>query len=119
MVSASGLLFTIEDHATTEGVNAPVEYHLVARDAFNEITLWKMPMKQWSEWQTNSIKSIQTQQQRLLAALENRVYAVVEFGGPVIASIAWLMDTTDGHQLQEIRFHALPVWDGISIAHQS
>ena len=85
MVSAGGLIFTIEDHATTEDVNAPVEYHLVARDGFNGIVLWQKPMKQWNEWQTNSIKSIPTQQQRLLAAIGNSVYGVLEFGGPVIA----------------------------------
>ena len=65
MVSANGLMFTIEDRATTEDVNAPVEYYLVARDAFNGIQLWKRPMKQWDKWQTNSIKSISTQQQRM------------------------------------------------------
>ena len=85
MVSANGLVFTIEDRATTEDVNAPVEYYLVARDAFNGIQLWKRPMKQWSKWQTNSIKSIPTQQQRCLAAIGNRVYCCPEFGGPVTA----------------------------------
>ena len=85
MVSAGGLIFTIEDHATTEDVNAPVEYQLVARDAFNGIQLWQTPVKQWGEWQTNSIKSIPTQQQRLLAAIGNTVYAVLDFGGTVVA----------------------------------
>jgi outer membrane protein assembly factor BamB len=85
MVSAGGLVFTIEDRATTEDVNAPVAYYLVARDAFNGIELWKHPMKQWSEWQTGSIKSIPTQQQRCLAAVGKRVYCCTEFGGPVTA----------------------------------
>jgi arylsulfatase A-like enzyme len=31
--------------------------------------------------------------------------------------IAWLLDATDGHKLQELRFDAAPVWDGIAIAH--
>ena len=69
MVSADGVLLTIEDRATTEDINAPVEYYLVARDGFNGIELWKRPMKQWSKWQTGSIKSIPTQQQRCLAAV--------------------------------------------------
>jgi outer membrane protein assembly factor BamB len=30
--------------------------------------------------------------------------------------IAWLLDATDGHKLQELRFDAAPVWDGIAIA---
>ena len=81
MVSANGLMFTIEDRATTEDVNAPVAYYLVARDAFNGIQLWKRPMKQWDKWQTNSIKSIPTQQQRCLAVIDNQVYCCPEFGG--------------------------------------
>ena len=88
MVSAGGILFTIEDRATTEDINAPVEYHLVARDGFNGIQLWKRPLKQWSEWQTRSIKSIPTQQQRCLAAIGNIVYCCPEFGGPITAFTA-------------------------------
>ena len=83
MVSANGIVFTIEDRATTEDVNAQVEYYLVARDAFNGMELWKRPMKQWSKWQTNSIKFIPTQQQRSLAAVGKRVYCCMEFGGPI------------------------------------
>ena len=85
MVSADGVLFTIEDRATTEDVNAPVDYHLVARDGFNGIELWKRPMKQWSKWQTGSIKSIPTQQQRCLAAVGRSVYVCSGFGDPVTA----------------------------------
>ncbi len=85
MVSAAGVLFTIEDRATTEDVNAPVGYYLVARDGFNGIELWKRPMEQWSKWQTGSIKSIPTQQQRCLAAVGRNVYVCSGFGGPVTA----------------------------------
>ncbi|TWT91199.1 outer membrane protein assembly factor BamB family protein [Neorhodopirellula pilleata] len=85
MVSADGVLLTIEDRATTEDINAPVDYYLVARDGFNGIELWKRPMKQWSEWQTGSIKSIPTQQQRCLAAVGKTVYVCSGFGGPVMS----------------------------------
>ena len=85
MVSADGVLLTIEDRATTENINAPVEYYLVARDGFNGIELWKRPMKHWSKWQTGSIKSIPTQQQRCLATVESSVYVCSGFGGPVTA----------------------------------
>jgi outer membrane protein assembly factor BamB len=88
MVSANGILFSIEDWATTEDINAPVAYHLVARDAFNGIRLWKLPLKRWSAWQTQSIKSIPTQQQRCLAAIGNVVYCCPEFGGPITAFAA-------------------------------
>jgi hypothetical protein len=33
--------------------------------------------------------------------------------------VAWLLDTKDGHKLQELRFDAAPVWDGIAIAHSN
>ena len=33
--------------------------------------------------------------------------------------IAWLLDASDGHKLQELRFDAPPVWDGIAISHAS
>ena len=85
MVSADGVLLTIEDRATTEDINAPVDYYLVARDGFNGIELWKRPMEQWSGWQTDSIKSIPTQQQRCLAAVGRHVYVCSGFGGPVRA----------------------------------
>ena len=87
MVSADGvLMFTIEDRATTEDVNAPSEYYLVARDAYNGIELWKRPMQEeWIGWQGGSIKSISTQQQRCLAAIGKTVYFCPGFGGPVTA----------------------------------
>ena len=85
MVSADGVLLTVEDRATTEDVNAPVDYYLVARDGFNGTQLWKRPMKQWNRWQTGSIKSIPTQQQRCLAAVGKSVYVCSGFGGPVMS----------------------------------
>lgn len=83
MVSANGRIFTIEDRATTEDINAPVEYCLVARDAFNGMNLWMKPMKKWDQWQTFSIKFVPTQQQRSLAAVGELVYCCPEFGGPL------------------------------------
>ena len=83
MVSADGVLLTIEDRATTEDINAPTNYHLVARDGFNGIELWKRPVEQWDAWQTQSIKSIPTQQQRCLAAVGRYVYVCSGFGSPV------------------------------------
>ena len=86
MVTADGVVFTIEDRATTEDVNAPSQYYLVARDAYNGIELWKRPMpKEWIGWQGGSIKSISTQQQRCLAAIGKTVYVCTGFGGPVTA----------------------------------
>lgn len=86
MVTADGVVFTIEDRATTENVNAPSQYYLVARDAYNGIQLWKRTMpKEWIKWQGGSIKNISTQQQRCLAAIGKTVYFCTGFGGAVTA----------------------------------
>lgn len=77
MVSANGVLFTIEDHATTEDVNTPQQYYLVARDAFNGIELWKRLLPHWGRLGGNSIKSIKTEVQRLLAAVGKNVYSAL------------------------------------------
>mgnify|MGYP003634719045 CR=1 FL=1 len=80
MVTANGVLFTIEDRASPEDVNAPFEYHLVARDAFNGIELWKRPVKEWVEGGgTTSIKSVSSQLQRRLVAIEKDVYFTMGF----------------------------------------
>ena len=86
MVCADGVVFTIEDRATTENVNAPSQYYLVGRDAYNGIQLWKRTMpKEWIKWQGGSIKDISTQQQRCLAAIGKTVYFCTGFGGAVTA----------------------------------
>ena len=86
MVTSDGVIFTIEDRATTEDVNSPCQFYLVARDAYNGIELWKRPMpKEWIEWQGRSIKSISTQQQRCLAAFGKTVYFCTGFGRAVNA----------------------------------
>ncbi len=117
---------------------------LVARDGFNGVELWKRPMSQWSEWQTGSIKSIPTQQQRCLAAVGRTVYVCSGFGGSVMAfairtgapkqvyeqsngttefaivgNVLYAMVVYRGRPLQEINFDAAPVWDRIAIAHDS
>jgi outer membrane protein assembly factor BamB len=75
MVSANGLLFTIEDRATTEDVNAPKLYNLVARDAFNGIELWKRLLPGWENLGSSSIKNMPTEVQRLLASIGSEVYS--------------------------------------------
>lgn len=97
MVTADGVLLTIEDRATTEDVNASSEHYLVARDAYNGIELWKRPMTtEWNGWQGGSIKNISTQQQRCLAAIGRTVYFCTGFGGAVTA-----LDSRTGAEKQE------------------
>ncbi|MFC1764659.1 PQQ-binding-like beta-propeller repeat protein [Planctomycetota bacterium] len=96
MVSADGVVFTIEDWATTENVNAESQYYLVARDAYNGIQLWKRTMpKEWLNWQGGSIKDISTQQQRCLAAVGKTVYFCTGFGSAILA-----LDSRTGDEKQ-------------------
>ena len=84
MVTANGVLFTVEDRATPEDVHAPFEYHLVARDAFNGIELWKRPIKEWViGGKTTSIKSVSSQLQRRLVAIDEYVYFTMGFDEPI------------------------------------
>ena len=56
MVTADGVLMTIEDRATTEDVNAPSKYYLVARDAYSGVELWKRKIPVW-EWHLRGFRS--------------------------------------------------------------
>jgi outer membrane protein assembly factor BamB len=92
MVTADGVIFTIEDTATTEDVSSPTKNYLVARDAHNGVELWTMPMPdEWRSWENTSIKTIPTQQQRCLAAIDKTVYFCAGFGSNVMA-----LDTRTG-----------------------
>ena len=86
MVSADGVADDHRGPGDHGRRQCAIEYYLVARDGYNGIELWKRPMKEeWIGWQTGSIKSISTQQQRCLAAIGKTVYVCSGFGGPVTA----------------------------------
>ena len=90
MVSADGVLLTIEDRATTEDVNAPSQYFLVGRDAYNGITLWKREIKEaeW-EWHLHLFRSGPFHLARRLVAVGDRAIHLVN--GAVT------VDITDNH----------------------
>jgi hypothetical protein len=84
MVTANGVLYTIEDRTSPEDINAPFEYHLVARDAFNGIELWKRPIQEWVKGgSTRGIKNVSSQLQRRLVAIGDHVYFPMEFDAPI------------------------------------
>lgn len=82
MVTARGRMFTIEDKATPENPFLPARFHLVARDAFNGITLWEYPFPKW-EPVTRYVKDIALQIQKRLAVVEDKVYCTSAIDGPV------------------------------------
>ena len=84
VVSAGGRLFSIEDHGPIESVAFPPKWFLVARDAYNGITLWKREIKEeeW-EWHLHLFRSGPFHLARRLVAVGDRVYVTLGFGRPI------------------------------------
>ncbi|MFP4056779.1 MAG: PQQ-binding-like beta-propeller repeat protein [Candidatus Brocadiia bacterium] len=88
MVSARGRVFAIVDEAPP-GMHgaAPDKWALVARDAFNGILLWRIPLPEWgwrawsADWQCRF--TVPTHIPRRLVASGERVYATLGFNAPV------------------------------------
>lgn len=81
-VTVGGRLFFILDAATGRQMNASGEWVLVARDAFNGIELWRIPMVSWAQHSTR-FRSGPPQLPRLLVASEEHVYAPLGLSEPV------------------------------------
>ncbi|HUU91956.1 MAG TPA: methyltransferase domain-containing protein, partial [Phycisphaerae bacterium] len=88
IVSANGRLFCIVDEAPASmSGSAPDKWALVARDAFNGLDLWRVPMPEWG-WRTWSPEftcrfTIPTHMPRRLVAAGDRVYATLGFNAPL------------------------------------
>ncbi len=89
MVSANGRLFYIFDEGLT-GVTAsttPERWVLTARDAFNGVLLWKLPMPKWGagHWKNKALRSAPLTVPRLLVAKGERVFITLGYGEAVSA----------------------------------
>ena len=90
MVSAKGRLFYIVDEAPASMAgSAPDKWALVARDAFNGLELWRVPIARWG-WEAWSTKftvrfTVPTHMPRRLAAVGDRVYVTLGFNAPLVA----------------------------------
>jgi len=84
MVSATGRLFTIEDRATPENPFLPGRFALIARDAFNGVTLWRHDIAEW-EPVTRYIKDVAIQSQDRMAAVGDVLYCTLGLNAPVTA----------------------------------
>ena len=92
LVTAAGRLFYIEDQAPISLVgqhSLPDKWFLVARDAFNGIELWKVPIRRWGwrewkeTWFTNRPGDFPLNLQKRLVAVGDRVYATLGYHAPV------------------------------------
>lgn len=91
MVSANGRLFYIVDESPSGVFSEAYEgqWFLIARDAFNGVLLWKIPISNWG-WKTwgerYNIRFAQpTQLPWRLVATGDVVYATLDFHSPVLA----------------------------------
>ncbi|MFQ6133025.1 MAG: PQQ-binding-like beta-propeller repeat protein [Armatimonadota bacterium] len=90
MVSARGRLFYICDEAPAcLDAAVPDKWSLVARDAFNGVLLWKLPIRDWG-WQQWSAEwkgrfNEPPQLPKRLVAVGDRVYVTLGFNAPLTA----------------------------------
>jgi len=86
MVSAGGRLFYIIDEGPTALSHyLPSRWHLVARDAFNGVVLWRRPLPEWRPYQVHGRTSLAADLWRRLVATEEAVYVTASIFGPVAA----------------------------------
>jgi len=94
LVSAGGRIFYIVDRAPIASIKEPAEWHLVARDAFNGILLWKKPIGTWFPHIVNWGQTPR-QLQRKLVAVGDRVYVTLGLHAPLS-----LVDAATGETLK-------------------
>ena len=85
LVSSKGRVFYMEDCAPISlpgNNNLPDDWHLTARDAFNGILLWKIPVKNWGwrewkeTWFASRVDNIPVNVHRRVVAVGDKVYAL-------------------------------------------
>ena len=81
-VTSGGRFFYIFDEAPPASIEAPSDWKLIARDAFNGVILWKRDVETWHTrfW---PLKSGPAQLPRRLVSAEDRIFATLEYDGPV------------------------------------
>jgi len=84
LVSANGRVFSIADEGSISEPNALAKWSLCARDAYNGILLWRVPISRFQDhmWR---LKNGPAQLPRRLVAESNRVYVTLDINGPVSA----------------------------------
>jgi len=93
-VTASGRLFYIVDKATAANLNVPSEWVIVARSAFNGVTLWEKEMKSWIDHKKR-FRSGPQQATRLLVASKDKLYTPLSIDGPIVVLDAASGKTVD------------------------
>ncbi|MBM4078761.1 MAG: hypothetical protein FJ278_03610, partial [Planctomycetes bacterium] len=84
LVSSAGRIFYIVDEGAIAAVTLPPSWFLVARDAFNGVTLWKRPIPAW-EPHLREFRSGPPNLARRLVAVRDRVHVTLGYGVPLTA----------------------------------
>ncbi len=84
MVSAGGRTFAIVDEGPAASLAQPAQWRLVARDAFNGVVQWKLPIGPW-ESLMRPFRSGPVDLARRLVAAGDRVYVTPGYDKSVIA----------------------------------
>ena len=82
MVSTKGRLFTVEDLGSAEHPALPGKQALVARDAYNGVSLWRVMFADWHPIYIRN-KEMPVQIQRRLAAVGDVVYCTPGYSAPI------------------------------------
>jgi len=94
VVSSGGRIFYVVDEAPTASVALAPKWFLVARDAFNGVQLWKLPIESW-QYHLRGFRAGPAELARRLVAVGDRVYVTTGYGKPVCA-----LDTATGKSLR-------------------
>ncbi|MDH4239105.1 MAG: PQQ-binding-like beta-propeller repeat protein [Phycisphaerae bacterium] len=84
LVSASGRIFYIADEGSIASLRQTPKWHLVARDAYNGILLWKRPFSPWFPHIFNW-GAVPNHLQRRLVAVGERIYVTLGLHAPLSA----------------------------------
>lgn len=83
-VTSGGRIFYVLDEAPIALVLLEPDWHLVARDAFNGVLLWKRRIPKW-QWHLRGFRTGPSDLSRRLVAAADRVYVTLGVDAPLVA----------------------------------
>ncbi len=99
MVASENKIFYIFDKGVTSMTDdsIPTKWTLFARDAFNGVLLWKLPLKQWDEknWGNTALRAIPEEARRRLVADGEKLFVTPAY----VSSPVSLLDAGTGDVL--------------------
>ncbi len=82
MVTSGGRIFCILDEGPVANIHVEPQWHLLARDAFSGVLLWKRPVGSWV-WHMKKDRDGPVDLPRRLVATDEMVFVTLGRGGPV------------------------------------